>query len=91
MNIIDVNKAIMKMNNDEINAVISTIKSRRNALTRQMGDNFVVGMKIHFGRPNGIKRSGVVKKMGPSKALIDCGGFMYRVPYSMMTKVKEAK
>jgi len=91
MNIVDVNKAIMKMNGDEINAVISTIKSRRNTLSRQAGDNFVVGMKVHFGKKNGIKRSGVVTKMGPTKALVDCGGFMYRVPFSMMTEVKEAK
>ena len=45
---------------------------------------FSVGDNVTFGRPNGRKHQGVVVKMNPAKAVVDCNGAKWRVPYSMM-------
>lgn len=46
--------------------------------------SFNVGDKVIFGRPNGRKHHGVLIKKNPTKALVDCAGSKWRVPYSMM-------
>ena len=52
-------------------------------------DQFKVGTKVKFGRANGIKRMGVVVKLGPNKAVVDCSGAKWRVPYDLMDVVDE--
>ena len=46
--------------------------------------SFNVGDKVIFGRPNGRKHHGFIVKMNPAKAVVDCAGSKWRVPYSMM-------
>ena len=46
--------------------------------------SFNVGDKVIFGRPNGRKHHGFIIKMNPAKAVVDCSGSKWRVPYSMM-------
>jgi len=52
-------------------------------------DQFKVGTKVKFGRANGMKRMGVVVKLGPKKALVDVNGAKWRVPYDLMDVVDE--
>ena len=46
--------------------------------------SFNVGDKVIFGRPNGRKHHGFIVKKNPAKAVVDCGGSKWRVPYSLM-------
>ena len=48
-------------------------------------EGFNVGDKVSFGRPNGRKHIGVVERLNPAKAVVDCAGNKWRVPYSMMS------
>ena len=52
-------------------------------------EQYKVGTKVSFGRANGMKRSGVVVKLGPKKAVVDCSGAKWRVPYDLMNVVEE--
>ena len=52
-------------------------------------DQFKVGTKVTFGRDNGQKRMGVVVKLGPKKAVVDCSGAKWRVPYDLMDLIDE--
>ena len=45
---------------------------------------FNVGDKVIFGRPNGRKHHGFIVKKNPAKAVVDCAGSKWRVPYSLM-------
>ena len=45
---------------------------------------FSVGDKVSFGRPRGRKRHGIIVTKNPAKAVVDCNGSKWRVPYSMM-------
>ena len=46
--------------------------------------SFNVGDKVIFGRPNGRKHHGFIVKKNPAKALVDCAGSKWRVPYSLL-------
>ena len=52
-------------------------------------DQFKVGTKVKFGRANGRMRMGTVVKLGPKKAVVDCMGPKWRVPYDLMSVVTE--
>lgn len=45
---------------------------------------FNEGDKVSFGRPNGRKRLGIIITKNPAKAVVDCNGVKWRVPYSLM-------
>ena len=45
---------------------------------------FNEGDKVSFGRPNGRKRLGIIMTKNPAKAVVDCNGIKWRVPYSLM-------
>ena len=49
--------------------------------------SFSVGDKVSFGRPNGRQHIGIVEKINISKAVVNCNGSKWRVPFSM---IKEA-
>ena len=46
--------------------------------------SFNVGDKVIFGRPNGRKHIGIVEKINISKAVVNCNGSKWRVPFTMM-------
>ena len=52
-------------------------------------EQYKVGTKVRFGRANGMKRMGIVIKLGPKKALVDVNGAKWRVPYDLMDVVEE--
>ena len=43
--------------------------------------------KVSFGRPNGRQHIGIVEKINISKAVVNCNGSKWRVPFSMMKEV----
>lgn len=80
----NIKKEILTMNTDEINELVSVIKLRRKQLGMEAGTNFNVGDKVSFGRPNGLKRIGIIKKVNTAKAVVDVDGQQWRVPFVMM-------
>jgi UDP-glucose 6-dehydrogenase len=85
--------AVKSMNEKEINLIIDAIKQNRKRTSVLSSTQFSVGQKVIFGKPRGQKRSGVIEKMNPTKALISVyDNFAkrtnkWRVPYSLMKAV----
>ena len=52
-------------------------------------DQFKVGTKVTFGRANGQKRMGIIEKFGRVKAIVNCNGAIWRVPFDLMSVVTE--
>ena len=52
-------------------------------------DQFKVGTKVTFGRANGQKRMGIIEKLGRVKAVVNCNGAKWRVPFDLMSVVTE--
>ena len=52
-------------------------------------DQFKVGTKVSFGRENGQKRMGIIEKFGRVKAVVNCNGAKWRVPFDLMSVVTE--
>ena len=52
-------------------------------------DQFKVGTKVSFGRENGMKRMGIIEKFGLVKAIANCNGAKWRVPFDLMSVVTE--
>ena len=52
-------------------------------------DQFKVGTKVTFGRANGQKRMGIIEKFGRVKAVVNCNGAKWRVPFDLMAVVDE--
>ena len=52
-------------------------------------DQFKVGTKVTFGRANGQKRMGIIEKSGRVKAIVNCNGAKWRVPFDLMSVVTE--
>ena len=52
-------------------------------------DQFKVGTKVSFGRENGMKRMGIIEKFGRVKAVVNCNGAKWRVPFDLMSVVTE--
>lgn len=42
---------------------------------------FRAGMKVSFRTPGGERRTGVIVRMNPKRARVDCGGIEFLVPY----------
>ena len=55
-----------------------------NAAKGSSKGQFKVGDNVTFGRPRGRKRHGILITKNPAKAVVDCNGSKWRVPYSMM-------
>ena len=52
-------------------------------------DQFKVGTKVTFGRANRQKRMGIIEKFGRVKAVVNCNGAKWRVPFDLMSVVTE--
>jgi hypothetical protein len=57
------------------------------AITDAKKKTFSIGDKVSFGRPNGRQHIGIIQKINISKAVVNCNGSKWRVPFSM---IKEA-
>ena len=85
--------AVKSMNEKEINLIIDAIKQNRKRTSVLSSTQFHLSQKVIFGKPRGQKRSGVIEKMNPTKALISVyDNFAkrttkWRVPYSLVKAV----
>ena len=52
-------------------------------------EQYKVGTKVRFGRANGMKRMGIIEKFGRVKAVVNCNGAKWRVPFDLMSVVTE--
>ena len=52
-------------------------------------EQYKVGTKVRFGRENGQKRMGIIEKFGRVKAVVNCNGAKWRVPFDLMSVVTE--
>lgn len=88
-----ITNAIASMSKDELNLIVDAVNSARRRTSILSSTQFSVGQKVIFGKPRGQKRSGVITKMNPSKALVDvydsyCDRTStWRVPYSLLKEV----
>jgi uncharacterized protein YijF (DUF1287 family) len=57
------------------------------AIAAAKKSSFNIGDKVSFGRPNGRQHIGIVEKINISKAVVNCNGSKWRVPFTM---IKEA-
>jgi len=85
---IDINKIqkdILQLDKDNLNLIISAVKTRQNTLQSELAIKFSVGMKVNFGKTRGKQYVGIVTKVNSKRAEVqmDTGGFA-RVPYSLM-------
>ena len=52
-------------------------------------EQYKVGTKVRFGRAKGMKRMGIIEKLGNVKAVVNCSGAKWRVPYDLMEIIVE--
>jgi hypothetical protein len=81
--------AIHKMNNDELNQVVSAIKLRRNYLTRQKAVTFMVGDRVSFAA-RGMQVLGTVTKVNTKTVQVkqDNSFTTWKVHASLLSPVK---
>ena len=79
MKTINLQKEIMKLNKEELDEVIVAIKNRRVALNSQAMSSFYRGMKVQFGKKNGIRRLGTIESIGRTRAVVDTGEFHFLI------------
>ena len=67
--LVNINKQISLLNNNEINSVIQMIKNRRDELSYQAGTKLSVGQKVQFsGR--GMIVKGILEKINQKTAIV---------------------
>ena len=67
--LVNINKQISLLNNNEINSVIQMIKNRRTELSMVAGSKLSVGQKVEFsGR--GITIQGILEKINQKTAIV---------------------
>ena len=67
--LVNINKQISLLNNNEINSVIQMIKNRRTELSMVAGSKLSVGQKVQFsGR--GMTVQGILKKINLKTAVV---------------------
>ena len=67
--LVNINKQISLLNNNEINSVIHMIKNRRSQLSLAAGSKFSVGQEVQFtGRGTTIK--GILEKINQKTAVV---------------------
>ena len=67
--LVNINKQISLLNNNEINSVIQMIKNRRTELSMVAGSKLSVGQKVQFsGR--GMTYNGILEKINQKTAIV---------------------
>jgi hypothetical protein len=90
MNVQDVIAAIHRMDNDELNRVVETIKMRRNYNARQKARTFVVGDRVSFAA-RGMQVLGTVTKVNIKTIQVrqSNSATVWKVHASLLRPVKE--
>jgi len=68
--------------------LVSQIKKEQKHQARQIKANLSVGDAVKFSDNDGLVTHGRVTKIGRTKALVDIGPCVWRVPMHHLTKVK---
>ena len=88
---IDIHEAIFKMNGDELESIIETVKLRRNQLHFKNAHSLRIGQRVSFAGRRGITEKGIVKKIKIKYVLVETDrGQRWNVPGSHLTQIKEA-
>ena len=88
---IDIHEAIFKMNADELESIIETVKLRRNQLHFKNAHSLRIGQRVSFAGRRGITEKGTVEKIKIKYVLVRTDrGQRWNVPGSHLTQIKEA-
>ena len=83
---------IYKMDQDQLRQVVEAIQLKRQFLARQAIKNFVVGDMVQFtSKRTGGKVNATVEKVNKKYVIVSThiGGEKWRVPATMLTKIKD--
>lgn len=82
---------IYQMDQDQIQQVVEAIQLKRQFLAKQAIRNFVVGDMVQFTDKRGGKVNATVKKVNKKYVIVSAhiGGTQWRVPATMLTKIKD--
>ena len=83
---------IYKMDGDQLQQVVEAIQLKRQYLAKQAIRNFVVGDMVQFtSRRTGGKVNATVEKVNIKYVIVSThiGGEKWRVPATMLTKIKD--
>tara|TARA_B100001109_G_scaffold233305_1_gene211642 strand:- start:1014 stop:1304 length:291 start_codon:yes stop_codon:yes gene_type:complete len=83
---------IYKMDGDQLQQVVEAIQLKRQYLAKQAIRNFVVGDMVQFtSRRTGGKVNATVEKVNKKYVIVSThiGGEKWRVPATMLTKIKD--
>ena len=83
---------IYKMDGDQLQQVVEVIQLKRQYLAKQAIRNFVVGDMVQFtSRRTGGKVNATVEKVNKKYVIVSThiGGEKWRVPATMLTKIKD--
>ena len=88
---IDIHEAIFKMNADELESIMASVKLRRNQLHFKNAHSLRIGQRVSFAGRRGITEKGTVKKIKIKYVLVETDrGQRWNVPGSHLTQLKEA-
>ena len=88
---IDIHETIFKMNADELESIMASVKLRRNQLHFASAHSLRVGQRVSFQGRGGITEKGTVEKIKIKYVLVRTDrGQRWNVPGSHLTQIKEA-
>ena len=88
---IDIHETIFKMNADELESIMASVKLRRNQLHFADAHSLRVGQRVSFAGRRGITEKGTVRKIKIKNVLVETDrGQRWNVPGSHLTQIKEA-
>ena len=88
---IDIHEAIFKMNADELESIMASVKLRRNQLHFKNAHSLRIGQRVSFQGRRGITEKGTVRKIKIKYVLVETDrGQRWNVPGSHLTQLKEA-
>ena len=88
---IDIHETIFKMNADELESIMASVKLRRNQLHFKNAHSLRIGQRVSFAGRRGITEKGTVKKIKIKYVLVETDrGQRWNVPGSHLTQIKEA-
>ena len=86
---IDIHETIFKMNADELESIMASIKLRRNQLHFADAHSLRIGDRVSFQGRRGLTEKGVVRKIKIKYVLVETdGGVRWNVPGSHLTQIK---
>ena len=86
----DVVDAVMQMDSDDIEHVISAVRSRRDMISIRAKAKFRIGDRVKFfSRRNQEEVEGTVHKINRKKIQVSVGAVTWTVPPTMLERVEQ--